>query len=143
MTMTIAVTEKGTEMRLIDADALLGAISVHLERIEQEIDDAPTIDPGSLIEKQVYLDAEKVAKIVKDKLVSADAIYIDGPMIEYAPERQGRWDEEWLASTSDSVAGYRVWQCSECHNVSTWQTNYCPNCGAKMDIADFGKDNVG
>lgn len=31
-------------MRLIDADALLDAISVHLERIEQEIDDAPTID---------------------------------------------------------------------------------------------------
>ena len=30
-------------MRLIDADALLNAISVHLERIEQEIDDAPTI----------------------------------------------------------------------------------------------------
>lgn len=32
-------------MRLIDADALLDAISVHLERIEQEFDDAPTIDP--------------------------------------------------------------------------------------------------
>lgn len=32
-------------MRLIDADALLDAISVHLERIEQEVDDAPTIDP--------------------------------------------------------------------------------------------------
>lgn len=31
-------------MRLIDADALLDAISVHLERIEQEFDDAPTID---------------------------------------------------------------------------------------------------
>ena len=33
------------DMRLIDADALLDAISVHLERIEQEFDDAPTIDP--------------------------------------------------------------------------------------------------
>ena len=32
-------------MRLIDADALLDAISVHLERIEQEFEDAPTIDP--------------------------------------------------------------------------------------------------
>lgn len=31
-------------MRLIDADELLDAISVHLERIEQEFDDAPTIE---------------------------------------------------------------------------------------------------
>lgn len=55
-------------MRLIDADVLLDAISVHLERIEQEIDDAPVIDPASLVEKPVYLDAEKVAKIVMERL---------------------------------------------------------------------------
>ena len=36
-------------MRLIDADALLDAISVHLERIEQEFDDAPTIDAVQVV----------------------------------------------------------------------------------------------
>jgi len=55
-------------VRLIDADVLLDAVSVHLERIEQEIADAPTIDPASLVEKPVYLDTEEVAKIVMEKL---------------------------------------------------------------------------
>lgn len=36
-------------MRLIDADALLDAISVHLERIEQAINDAPTIDAVQVV----------------------------------------------------------------------------------------------
>lgn len=36
-------------MRLIDADALLDAISVHLERIEQEFEDAPTIDAVQVV----------------------------------------------------------------------------------------------
>lgn len=25
------------------------------------------------------------------------------------------------------------WMCSECNNDNTYDTNYCPNCGAKMD----------
>lgn len=60
--------ERGRRMRLIDADALLDAISVHLERIEQEIDDAPTIDPPALIEEPVYLDTEEVTRMVIEKL---------------------------------------------------------------------------
>lgn len=36
-------------MKLIDADALLDAISVHLERIEQEFDDVPTIDAVEVV----------------------------------------------------------------------------------------------
>ena len=137
-------------MRLIDADTLLldntwewydeyGNLTVAGRAVEN----APTIDPASLIEKPVYLDAEKVAKIAMERLENNGTIYIDGPMIEYAPAKYGRWDEEWLASPSGSMAGYRVWRCSECQNVSTWQTNYCPNCGAKMNIADIGKDDVG
>ena len=46
-------------------------------------------------------------------------------------EKRGRWEEDWLASTSGG--GYRVWRCNLCGGTSTWKTNYCPDCGARMD----------
>ena len=99
-------------MRLIDADKLLDAISVHLERIEQEIDDAQTIDTAPIIEEPVYLDTEEVTKKVIEKLAG-----------------HGHWeivgrDTPWLK------------KCSECGtHVDNAGTDwcYCPNCGARMD----------
>ena len=83
-------------MRLIDADALFNAISVHLERIEQEIDDAPTIDPV----------------------------------------KHGRWKHEHLVSTCGGT--YAVVRCSLCDwQYPTFETDFCPHCGARMD----GDDN--
>lgn len=45
MTMTIAVMEKGTEMRLIDADALRGPLMAFDSKVLDIVDNAPTIDP--------------------------------------------------------------------------------------------------
>ena len=103
-------------MRLIDADALLDAISVHLERIEQEIDDAPTIDHAATIEKPVYLDTKEVTKMVIEKLAAGTV-------------KHGRWEPLYD----------NVWECSECEQTEQFAENiestsrYCPNCGARMD----------
>ena len=47
------------------------------------------------------------------------------------PVRHGRWIAIKVPNEWDKG------QCSECRSIfnsSVWGTNYCPNCGAKMDL---------
>lgn len=54
---------------------------------------------------------------------------------DVAPVRHGRWTHERLPSTSGG--SYAVIRCSECQlQVPTYETRYCPNCGARMDGED-------
>lgn len=54
----------------------------------------------------------------------------------------GRWDD--IPNTYMSVAGKdgsyhgNATSCSVCHEVNpnAYKTNYCPNCGAKMDVEE-------
>lgn len=89
-------------MRLIDADALLDAISVHLERIEQEFDDAPTIGPvrhGRWIETSY----DEYTCSVCGKNVGDEIFYAIGPedresasmgVANYCPNCGAKMDEE-------------------------------------------------
>ena len=43
---------------------------------------------------------------------------------DVAPVRQGRWKRY----------GKNLGECSECGEVVSVRNNYCPNCGAKMDL---------
>lgn len=47
------------------------------------------------------------------------------------PEVYGHWENEVL----DGIPGHRpvVTFCSRCNNVAYAQTNYCPQCGARME----------
>ena len=48
------------------------------------------------------------------------------PTADVAPVVHGRWIEDWSG----------IITCSECkrgYNLIAKFTNYCPNCGAKMD----------
>ena len=54
-----------------------------------------------------------------DKIPTADVVEV----------RCGRWIKRQLAD-EPTAFGYR---CSECHLTYEVDTNYCPNCGAKMD----------
>ena len=58
----------------------------------------------------------------------------DGNIIEISRVRHGRWMKK-----HDAVMYWR--QCSECGNImprnvygNEWNSPYCPNCGAKMDL---------
>ncbi len=79
-----------------------------------------------------YIDAEEF----KDSFIyQADSAYslwtltgivndIDNmPAADVAEVRHGRW--------SDNIW---VWTCSECGNDASTDWDYCPHCGAKMDI---------
>lgn len=61
------------------------------------------------------------------------------PTVDAEPVRHGRWDNipntyMTVASKFGSYSGYAT-SCSVCHEVNpnAYKTNYCPNCGAKMD----------
>ena len=86
-------------MRLIDADALLDAISVHLERIEQEFDDAPTIDTvrhGRWIVK--WWDEDGDARDWACSVCGFSHVYFDDMPTNYCPKcgaiMDGGEDEE-------------------------------------------------
>ena len=65
--------------------------------------------------------------------------YIAIPTVEVA---HGRWDGE-ADGYSDGEFVYDVWYCSECNYLIDDGTddpnmlpNYCPHCGAKMDLEE-------
>ena len=47
---------------------------------------------------------------------------------DVSPVRHGRW------LPFHSTAAGDIQYCSACEIGCTWKPNYCPNCGAKMDL---------
>jgi hypothetical protein len=93
-------------MRLIDADAAI-----------EQIDDI-----FSIAEDKGLLPAGIVKAIVRNML-HLEAIT---PTVEAVPVRRGKWIERWFGY------GYKV-RCSKCGCLDDKRTDYCPNCGAKME----------
>lgn len=93
-------------MRLIDADAL--------EKDLEEFWGIPKDWDGQIAEPY----AEAFCAI--DQMLTVDA----------EPVVHGRWNNQ-----SFSLNGGRVllFTCSECNHEQGGESNYCPNCGAKMD----------
>lgn len=62
------------------------------------------------------------------------------PAADVAPVRHGRWDDipNAYMSVVSKTGAYRgnATTCSVCLDVNpnAFKTNYCPNCGAKMDL---------
>ena len=50
------------------------------------------------------------------------------PAADVAPVRHGRW------LPFHSTAAGDIQYCSACEIGCTWKPNYCPSCGAKMDL---------
>lgn len=48
-------------------------------------------------------------------------------------DREGRCvvHGEWLCAETDDE---QFFLCSVCNDKEYWESNYCPNCGAKMDV---------
>lgn len=66
----------------------------------------------------------------------------DAPAADVAPVKHGRWDcipNKYMAVASkDGSYSGNATVCSGCHEVNpnAYKTNYCPNCGARMDLED-------
>ena len=72
----------------------------------------------------------------------AQRAILDAPAADVAPVRLGRWEpyfEEVEIYNAGGVAERKQtgWICGRCKSVESitryYKTNYCPNCGARMD----------
>ena len=94
------------------------------------------------------IDADALAKRVQYliRLRTYDAFNclneIDAaPTVDAVPVVHGRWVLGHVEPGYCTPGGNRPWVCSECGEVISWRLdkpgyNYCPNCGAKMDLEE-------
>ena len=84
-----------------------------------------------------YIKKEDIEQKIQDGLnnlvLGHDAIEVLGmiyemPDADVAQVRHGRW------LPFHSTAAGDIQYCSACEIGCTWKPNYCPNCGAKMDL---------
>ena len=97
-------------MRLIDADALKETMS----DLDCESNNA-----------DFQSGMEFIMRDFMPKVIDAQ------PTIDAQPVQHGRWID-W------SMWGDSKYECSECDCETKHRTNFCPNCGARMD---GGADN--
>ena len=90
-----------------------------------------------------YIERSVAIAALKDLPFQADiedlAIYIameEVPAADVAPVRHGYWKPKYGGMTRFGVEFILAYNCSECNfeiKTTDEHTNYCPNCGAKMD----------
>lgn len=104
-----------------------------------------------------YLEKAALVRILRAKAemgrLSEYSVCFDNvaKMIELLPAadveevRCGRWEEvDWVEPDGHGFGTVRTpkagLRCNQCSNVFKkellWKRNYCPNCGAKMDLED-------
>ena len=75
-----------------------------------------------------YIERERAKKILSFGVGASAAAALDKcPTADVVEVVHGRW-----IPFHSQVAGY-IQYCSACEIGCTWQPNYCPNCGARMD----------
>ena len=86
------------------------------------------IDANDAIER-----AKKSDKIVGSSIWETGEVVEfleDCPIVDAAEVVHGRWEKRKAIVFDDEMVGYR---CSNCNTTWDAETNYCPNCGTKMD----------
>lgn len=68
--------------------------------------------------------------------VEAPAVWkkdIESAPTIYPEQKRGKWGEKYIEDAEPFLR--RRFYCSACGEWQTYgETNYCPNCGAKMDM---------
>lgn len=54
--------------------------------------------------------------------------------VEAEPVKHGKWTQTYASWSQDYDKSKNIrYRCSECKGIAMWDTEYCPNCGSKMD----------
>lgn len=107
---------------------------------------AEYIDKNKLYEKVFELEKEVRNSLKDSTCINPDSIecvqfrermifkhiVFDLPIVEAAPVIHGKWNEY----AEKHPFGKKWIECSNCKSInkSMIKFNYCPNCGAKMDL---------
>ena len=62
----------------------------------------------------------------------AQRAILDAPSADVAPVRHGRW----IWNEEGEIDWEQFYRCSNCGNKEYWESNFCPNCGCKMDLEE-------
>ena len=77
-----------------------------------------------------YIEVARAATIIAEKRGIPIADLVDAfakiPAADVAPVRHGRW----LCVDTDTE---QFFLCNRCKKKEYWESNYCPNCGCRMD----------
>lgn len=87
------------------------------------------IDADKLFNNQILVVSNSASLEVIEKIMD---IIKEAPTIEAEPIRHGKW----------IYTGFMEVKCNNCGNVfhELEDTNYCPNCGCKMDDVMWGDE---
>lgn len=88
-----------------------------------------------------YIDADLVQQIADAELGNRDKgtvqwVIAHTPTADVQEVRHGKWRSEIVKITDwrgKEQSYYQPNSCSICHTGLRVRTNFCPNCGAKMD----------
>ena len=79
------------------------------------------------------IDADALAKeLMHEGLGYQYNRVINAPTVDAVPVRHGYWIRKEWAEESEGLL-IDNYECSACNSWVRNETNYCPNCGAKMD----------
>lgn len=112
--------------RLIDADKLKAHYAWWADAGNADMRDA--FDTIVDLQPTVEVEAIEVRAAYEQKAYNKG--YADG---KAEPTKHGRWKHHQYGNT----AGY--YECDNCGKINSYKSNYCPNCGARMD-AQIGED---
>ena len=56
----------------------------------------------------------------------------DMPAADVAEVVHGRW----IWNEEGEIDWEQFYRCSNCGDKEYWESNFCPNCGAKMDLEE-------
>ena len=79
------------------------------------------------------IDANALLDYLRNEMHESEVIEAvkDAPTVDAVEVVHGMWQERrFICMDSEVMLGYR---CSKCKLTFDVGTNYCPNCGAKMD----------
>lgn len=112
-----------------DAAAVIEELQAEIERLKDSNEE--------LREKQTYIDHYGIEWLTSAKDVPNYAYehgYADG-MAEVKTQLPKRG--EWIYKPKDAIEMmFTLPKCSVCGHESSDANNYCPNCGAKMEVQD-------
>ena len=80
--------------------------------------------PEYIEREKVLSKAAPVEGCFSDMISAYDVLML--PAADVAPVRHGRW----LCVDTDTE---QFLLCNRCKKKEYWESNYCPNCGAKMN----------
>ena len=95
-----------------------GALLLHIKDLPTWWADAGGVYGRSMKYPEGMFDCEDVVNSIEN-----------APSVEVATVVHGRW----VCVDTDTE---QFFLCNRCKKKEYWESNYCPNCGCKMDLGD-------